>query len=133
MKIFLIAMVIVVSGLLPCCTYSQGVSPAVELETRGARFVELLSLCRYSEAYEQFGPGMRSVMSEQRLSELWVALVSQLGQFRGIVATYLTRVTPYYAITVTTHFECSTINIRVVYDTDREVAGLWFLPLLIDQ
>lgn len=114
--------------LLIGCAHGQGASPAVQLEARGRHFVELLVKGNYPEAYKQFDSTMKSAMPEAKLREVWTALPAQLGPFKRIIGTRLEKAPPYFAVYVTTEFEKATVDIKVVYNSDNEVSGLWFVP-----
>lgn len=128
LKMILITVLLLMLFLLTGCAKGQGASPAEELEARGRQFVELLVNGNYPEAYKQFDSTMKSAMPEAKLREVWTNLLAQLGPFERIIGTRLERVPPYFAVHVTTLFERATVDIRVVYNQDNEVSGLWFVP-----
>jgi len=119
---------LVLAFLLAGCAMGQGISPAVELQAKGWRFVQLLGSGNYSEAYDQLDSSMKAVMSEAKLREEWAALVVQLGPYVTVICTSLQETPPHYSVFVTTQLQRAVIDVRVVYTNDAEVVGLWFIP-----
>lgn len=82
----------------------------------------------YEECVEFFSAEMRRAMSARQLEQSWDDLQDQVGPFVGKTGMREETIDGYDVVFVTTKFEDGLIDIRVVFDEDRRVAGLWFDP-----
>ena len=70
---------------------------------------------------------MRSEWSKDKLLGVWYTLKSQLGDFQSIVKTRREELPNYQVIIVTCRFSI-TWDIRVAFDSQGRVGGLFFTP-----
>jgi uncharacterized membrane protein YhfC len=100
-----------------------------DLEQRALRFVDLLVQGRFDEASQGFDAAMLKALPPERLHSIWEDIIRQYGPYQGIAGTQIEPVDPYTAVNVRAQFEKALINIRVVYDRQNRVAGLFYTPL----
>lgn len=119
-----------------------GASPAVETSVdepspqatlneeksvrKAKEFVLLMVEGDYSKAYERFAPIMKGAMSEEKLKTTWGKLIDKVGSFKKIEKSRVEEKGKFKSVIFTTQFEITSIEIKVVLDSEGRVSGLWF-------
>lgn len=98
------------------------------METIAKHFVDLLANQDFSAATKTFDPTMRNALPPNKLRQTWTALLKQAGGFKEQIATRKQRIQQYDVVFVTCQFERATLDVKVVLDPSRRVAGLFFVP-----
>lgn len=91
-------------------------------------FVGKLVAGDYDGAVGFFDNTMKKALPEKKLTETWQGLLLQVGAFDGEIGNRLEKIQGYDVVFVTTQFEKELIDIRVVFNSDRRIAGLFFEP-----
>ncbi len=91
-------------------------------------FVELLAKKDFAGAVSRFDDTMKTAMPQPKLEETWSALLTQAGAFKQQVKTTPEKRGNYTVVHVLSEFQNSSIDIRVVLDVQKRVAGLFFAP-----
>ena len=91
-------------------------------------FVGLLAKADFGGAVARFDATMKQALPEAKLREVWEAVQAQAGPFKEQVKTRAEKVTGYDVVLVTCQFERATLDTKVVFNTNRQVAGLFFAP-----
>ena len=102
--------------------------PAGTKEDHALRFVDLMVRGEFETAVYRFTPKMKSLIPQDKLTQLWEGIVSNLGPFQNVVKTGTQRRRDLTAVTVTARFKKDRLNIRVVLNEKNQVAGLFFKP-----
>lgn len=92
-------------------------------------FIGSLARGDYEECSGYFSARMGRSMSARKLEKVWRDLQGQVGLYRGENSLREDVVDGYDVVFVTSEFEKDSLIIRVVFDEDRRVAGLWFTPV----
>lgn len=107
-------------------------APLVEdpgnLSAVGAGFVDLLAKKDFAAAESHFDPTMKSVMPESRLRAVWEELLGQAGPYQKQLRTRTEKQAGYDIVFVTCQFERKVLDMKVVYDSQQRVAGLFYVP-----
>jgi uncharacterized protein len=131
-KTSFILFLMLVSLFVLSCSESQepvGLPLEGEIADLAEKFIEYMHDGDYSNAVSFFNSDMKKAMSERKLEENWQAVLSQQGVYEGEIEKKVEESGDYRAVNVITEFEAGPINIRVVFDKDNRVAGLWFQPV----
>ena len=112
----------------PTVLRSQAASSQDELIAAARAFVELLVKKDFANAVATFDDTVKTAMPEAKLQETWNAVVTQVGAFKQIVKTRTEKRGAYTIVFVTSEFQNSTLDIRVVFDQSKRIAGLFFAP-----
>jgi hypothetical protein len=115
----------------PAAVISPANQPAeqvVELSAAGRDFVDLLAKKDFSTAEERFDATMKSALPEAKLRAVWEDLLTQAGPFQKQVRTRVEKQAGYDVALVTCQFEKKLLDVKVVYDPQKKIAGLWYLP-----
>jgi uncharacterized protein DUF3887 len=107
---------------------AQPVEQATDLSAAGSRFVDLLAKKDFAAAETRFDPTMKSVLPEARLRAVWEDLLSQAGPYQKQLRTRMTKQAGYDVVLVTCQFEGKPLDMKVVYDSQKRVTGLFYLP-----
>ena len=128
-KIFLILILIIF--LLTPLTLSayQIVGPKEKnIETIAKEFVSLLVNKDFLSAARAFNASMSKALPPKELQQTWADLIKQVGQYKKHLSTRKQKISQYDVVFITCQFEQSTLDVKIVLDDSRKIAGLFFLP-----
>ncbi len=111
-----------------CSVRSQEASGSAELETAARQFVDLLAKGEYAAAAEKFDAVMKVAADVQTLARSWKMVVDQAGPFKAQRGVRAESVGAYEAVFVTCEFAKGKLDVKVVFNREKKVAGLFFVP-----
>jgi hypothetical protein len=117
-----------VKAMIPARPASTAVAATGDLAGVAADFVDLLVKENFAGAVARFDSTMKSALPEQKLGEAWQTLLQQAGPFQKRVGTRLEEQEGYRIVFVTCQFERAVLDMKVVFDSNRQVTGLFFVP-----
>ncbi len=127
-----LAFLLIVFLLLPYPALAWSDSLLDELQVEGLGFVDLLVQGEFARAAEQFSSPMLEAMPPgdpgENLQAIWSNLLRQVGSFKRKVGVRTETDDNYCAVLVTCEFTATYLDVRVVYDRQKEVSGLFFQP-----
>jgi pimeloyl-ACP methyl ester carboxylesterase len=97
-------------------------------EKAANEFIQLLQQEKFEDATKRFDATMTKAMSTAELQKLWLAVVQQNGAFKKTEKGRVLHVTNYDVVDTPCEFEKSGLVVRVAFDKQLQVAGLFFLP-----
>lgn len=106
-------------------------TPMIEdVESTAKQFVVFLSKGEFDEANKMLAKIMVDGLKNQNftLEMIWSGVIAQSGKFKEIKGTNLTKEMGYKCVYVTCDFEKASLDVKVVFDEDKKVAGLFFFP-----
>jgi hypothetical protein len=103
-------------------------APGTPIERAAIEFVDQMERRDFTAAVSRFDSTMSAVMPAAKLEETWDMVEGQVGPFQRWSRTTTGKAQGYDYVLVTTTFENAVLDIRVVFDGDRRIAGLRFLP-----
>jgi uncharacterized protein len=101
---------------------------AADVAAAGKEFVDLLAQQDFAAAAARYDATMKAALPETKLRETWEALQAQAGPFQKQLRARTEKVQGYDVVLVTCQFEKMTLDTKVVFDSNRKVAGLFFVP-----
>jgi len=101
-------------------------TPPPDLESSAKAFVQLLVQEKYDSATENFDSTMTRVMPPEKLEEVWKGILKSVGPFKAQHRTRTEKVAKYDIVYVTCDFEKLALDVKVVFDSERRVSGLFF-------
>lgn len=118
-------------AVVSCSGDPEPVGPPLEGEITdlASEFIDNLVKEDYSSAAAFFDAQMKRAMSEKKLKQTWDSLLKQMGAYVGEVDKRVEQSGEYEAVNVITEFANESLNIRVVFNSDKRVSGLWFQPV----
>jgi hypothetical protein len=91
-------------------------------------FVGLLAKADFAGAVARFDATMKQALPEATLREVWTGVQAQAGPFKKPLSARAEKVAGYDVVLVTCQFEQATLDTKVVFNTNHQVAGLFFVP-----
>jgi len=101
---------------------------SIEPEAPTNELVELLVKQQFTAAVENFDETMKNELPVEKLQETWELTISQIGPFKQQVGLRTERQAEFDIVSVTCEFEKGHLDIKVVYNSENQVAGLFFVP-----
>ena len=130
MKIHRFVLMLVILLLTACSGQSATTVPLTteELEGRAVALVDNLASAAYRDARRDFDGTMKLSISVSKLKSIWEGLAVQYGAYQGRVALRSESQAPYQSIYVTVRFEQGDLDVKVVFNSEGKISGLWFTP-----
>lgn len=97
-----------------------------ELYDLADEFIAKLEAEEYGAAVGYFDETMKGALPEETLKEVWEAVVAQTGPYKSGVDKRQEKIEGYDVVFVSSQFEKAKITIRLVFDNDKQIAGLFF-------
>jgi len=113
-----------VSSLNDSLAYPED-TPIVEA-ARGV--VSELSSGKYGALHARFDATMKAALPEEKVPEMWKSIVAQFGSFQSQGAARQEKSGGFDIVFVTCQFEKGAMELRVVFNAERQVAGLFLAP-----
>ena len=109
-----------------CNSTTEKIAPSQE-EVTGVATVIINHLVaeEYSEVTTYFCPIMKKELPEEKLKSGWVNTLNSMGSYIGEVERSFYQQEDYMAVNILSEFEEGLLVIRVVFDSEKRVAGLW--------
>ena len=101
---------------------------AIYIEALAKDLVDSLASGDYQGATENFDETMKRKLPVEKLQEVWGSLIAGSGAFVEQLGTRREKIMGYDVIFVTCKFENGVLDTKVVFDSNKQVAGLFFVP-----
>ena len=115
-------------GVLFLLMALQSQDETTTLVTAARSFVELLVRKDFTTAVATFDDTMKTAMPEAKLQETWNTVLAQVGAFKQVTRTRTEKRGAYTIVFVTSDFQNAALDIKVVFDQSKHIAGLFFAP-----
>lgn len=125
------SLVIVLVGLVGvsgCSPVFGEPADSHDFKTRARAFIEQLRAGEYDAAVKGFDAVMTAAMPADKLRDAWQSLSAESGALQEIVSVTTVAKGKFDIAVVTCRFEKNQLDVKVVYDKDGRVSGLWFAP-----
>src|SRR5579871_2843067 len=123
--------VLIVLGLICvslACAQTKQETKVDDLIPLAKTFVDQMNKGDFTAATQPFDATMHSVMPPEKLNATWQALLGQAGAFKQQVGTHTAKAQGYDIVFVTCEFDQAKVDVKVVFDSQKKIAGLFFLP-----
>jgi|SRR6185369_4921266 len=101
---------------------------AEDTKAAANRVIDLLVAQKFSEVWTMFNSRMKSGLPEQRLRDGWTSLIVNVGSFKRVVESNYMRMDGIDTLLTRCEFEKGYAQIRLAFDADKKIAGLYLLP-----
>ena len=115
-------------GVSLACAQPKQETNVSDLTALAKSFVIQLEKGDFVAAARPFDATMQKAMPAEKLSAAWQALVGQAGPFKQQVGSRAIKAQGYDIVFVTCEFALVKIDVKVVFDGQRQITGLFFLP-----
>jgi dienelactone hydrolase len=99
-----------------------------DFTTDARAFIELLVTKKFATAVEQFDTTMKDALPEAKLEETWASVLAQVGPFKQAGSARTEKRSEFTVVVVTCDFQNAVLDVSVVFDQQKRVAGLFFAP-----
>lgn len=127
-KINRIPLTALLAGSLLFSAQIQGDSFPEELIAQAEEFVDLLAKGEFGKAVENFDSVMTKAMPEEKLKGVWQTVMQQSGAFKKQKGTRTETLPKFDVVYVICEFEKANLDIKVVFNREKQITGLWFAP-----
>ncbi|MBD1938781.1 alpha/beta fold hydrolase [Microcoleus sp. FACHB-68] len=98
------------------------------LQTLALQFVELLVQEDFAGATGNFDSQMQASFPPDKLRETWTAITGQVGKFEKTAGIRSEKDGEYDIVFVTSEFEKATLDIKIIFNSNQQIAGLFVTP-----
>jgi uncharacterized protein len=100
----------------------------LDLLERSRVLVGALAEGQYERVVRALDPKMSSLLDATKLELAWRTTTAPVGAFRSQLERRATRDAGLESVTVTCELERGRIDVKLIYDAERRLAGLWLSP-----
>jgi len=100
--------------------------------TMAKELVGLLVKGDYKKATQNFDDTMKKALPAEKLQQVWSSIIAQVGPFKEQLGIRKEKIQRYDAVFVTCKFERALLDAKVVFNSKKQVAGLFFVPSQAD-
>ena len=108
---------------------SKSETPAVQ--SAATDFISLLQHEKFDDAEKRFDATMRNALPVAQLQAAWRQTTRTNGDFQRAEKGSVQHVAQWDVVDTPCHFKKSTVVIRISFDKQQQVSGLFFLPATI--
>ena len=119
-----LALLLLIIGSQPVVVRSQDAT----LTTAARAFVDLLVKKDFTAAVATFDDTMKTAMPVTKLQDTWNTVLTQVGAFKQATKARIEKRGAYTIVIVTCDFQLTRLDIKVVFDQSKRIAGLFFAP-----
>lgn len=102
--------------------------PSGDLEAAARYFTNLLAEGNYADAAAMFDPQMAAAFPVAKLKATWEEVIRNVGALQGIKEVRMAQEAGYRIAYVACDFARNPLDMKVVFDAQGRIAGLWFVP-----
>src|SRR4030042_456593 len=97
-----------------------------ELVPLAREFADVLAARDFSKTTEYFDVKMNEGVPPAKVEEAWNMIEGKVGKFKQQIKARQVKEANFDVVYVTCEFEKSKLNIKVVFDKEMKISGLWF-------
>ncbi len=98
------------------------------LIARAREFVQALEKGHFGDSVRYFDETMAKLAPPEKMKEVWEAVIKQVGRFKEQKGIRTESIPQYDIVYVTCEFEMASLDIKVVFNKDGQIAGQFFVP-----
>jgi len=99
-----------------------------ELISMAKEFVVSLENGHFDQSVEHFDETMTELAPPEKMEEVWNRVIQQVGPLQGQKGVRTESLPKYDIVYVTCQFEKAALDIKVVFDKNKKIAGQFFVP-----
>jgi uncharacterized protein len=123
----LVHSVLTLAGLAGAAGAPAAAEPT-DLGARAKEFLGLLAKEDFAGATKDFDAAMKKALPADKLEATWKVLTAQFGAFQKPGETRVVKAGQYDVVFVTCAFSKATLDAKVSFNGDKQIAGLFFTP-----
>jgi oligoribonuclease NrnB/cAMP/cGMP phosphodiesterase (DHH superfamily) len=118
------------AGSLITCGGKNDNQKAGDYTPLAEQFVDMLVNEEYDNAVQKFDSTMKHVLPADKLEDVWQNLLTQVGHYKRQLGIRQTNEQGYDIVYISCEFEEANADVKIVFNKNKEIAGLWFVPPL---
>ncbi|HEV3262472.1 MAG TPA: alpha/beta fold hydrolase [Gemmataceae bacterium] len=129
MQRFIMAATVLLLGApaLPSTAEEHKATTDADIRELATSFVQRLVKGKFARAVKDFDATMTKVMSAAELEETWKVQLGRYGALKKQLGSRVEKIGKYDVVHVACQFEKQTVDTRVVFNHDKQIAGLFFI------
>jgi len=100
-----------------------------DIEDKARSFLSGLAKKDPAAATKNLDESMKKALPGEKLFDVWKDLVSKNGMFNKLGAARISKTGKYDVVTVRCEFEKGVQDARIVFDSEKQITGLFFKPV----
>jgi dienelactone hydrolase len=115
-------------AMLAGCSSARNASASADRTSLALQFVQSMVDGKFADATTHFDSVVSQAMSAERLKQTWATLIGQCGAFKKMGDARAIHENGFDGAVVPCEFEKTTIDVKLFFDKDGKIGGLWFVP-----
>jgi uncharacterized protein len=95
---------------------------------KAKEFVKLVTMKDFLKASDMFAEALLSQMPEDKLMVLWNSIEMQSGKYLETTDVFTEKMREYIIVIQTCQFENASLDLRLVFDSEEKIGGIFFTP-----
>jgi alpha-beta hydrolase superfamily lysophospholipase len=109
-------------------SFAQQPSSSDELVETAKQLVDRLVKEDFAGVVKNFDETMKRLSPEDKLRDTWKSIIGQVGAFKSQFAVKKEKIAENDAVIVSCEFALYAVDVKVVFNNQKQVTGLFFLP-----
>jgi hypothetical protein len=103
--------------------------PAQDFQALAKDVAQELSARQYDKVEARFDATMATALPLEKLQSFWDFTLAQRGAFKAATGATSAEFQGYHVVTLACAFERAPLNLRLTFDKDSKIAGLFLVPV----
>lgn len=99
-----------------------------DVEKSAKRFIEHMDKGEFEKATKDYDEAMQKALPADKLGETWKTVIAQVGALKKQAGYRTQKIKEFDAVLATCEFEKATLDVRVVFNSKKQISGLQFVP-----
>lgn len=127
-RLFCVLMVVCLMIAPVLCAGVTKTAKSKDVKVMAREFVVMMNTGKFHDAVKLFDKTMSSSMTAKQLGQTWKALELQVGAFKKPVGIRAEKIQGYDAVFVKCEFEKALLDVKLVFDETKKIAGFFVVP-----
>lgn len=126
--VFVASLAMMLAAAMHAQSQGQKEGSSNDLQRQATTLVTGMAAGQFSPVEARYNPAMKAALPEGKLSAVWSSLLQQAGAFQSITGTRQEDREGFHAVFVSCQFARQKMDVKMVFDSQGLVAGLFFVP-----
>jgi len=125
-KSIFILLLVCISLLLVHCGKEKTESDNNDIVNQAIAYIDLLEKKEYVQATQNYDSTMLEALPPEQLQQIWEYFKIQVGEYKRQIGIRTEKKGEYETVFVTCEFEKMNVILRIVFNSNRQIAGMFF-------
>jgi len=126
-RLAMIALTLILICVTMSCRQEEPIPPPEDLTGLALQFVDSMVVGDFESATHGFTSGMKEALPAEELGDTWASIISGNGPLRRLGGVRATESGSFLCVFVKCEFERAKLDVKVVFDRNNKIAGVWFV------